>query len=77
MRIGSFGLKKVNFHLDKFLDKANMDKKLQKKMEIHYYTRNQVAKVKIKQLKEKPKETLISQEEQGKLDFLVDASIIA
>ena len=56
-----FWLDKANFHLEKLLDKANMDNKLQKKMEIHYYTRNQVAKVKIKQLKDKLKETLINQ----------------
>ena len=72
-----FWLDKVNFHLDKLLEKANRNNKLQKKMAIHYYIRNGVTKVKIKQLKEKLKETLISQEEKGKLDFLVDASIIA
>lgn len=43
-----FRLDKVNFHVENLLDKANRDNKLQKKMAIHYYTRNQVAKVKIK-----------------------------
>ena len=63
--------------LKKILDKANKDNKLQNKTAIHYYTRNQVAKVKIKQLKEKIKETLIDQEEKGKFDFLSNAYMIA
>jgi len=70
-------LDKFNFHLENLLDKANKDKKLQNKMAIHYYTRNQVAKVKIKQLKEKLKKTLIRQEEKGKLHLFSDASMIA
>jgi len=73
----NFWLDKVNFHLEKLLDKVNKSNKLQKKMAIHYYTRNQVSKVKIKQLKEKLKETLISQQEKGKLYFLIDESMIA
>jgi len=72
-----FWLEKLNFHVDKILEKANRDNKLQNKMPIHYYTRNHVAKVEIKLLKEKLKETLISQEGKGKLYFLVGASIIA
>ena len=44
-----FWLDKVNFLLEKLLEKANRDKyNFQTKMAIHYYTRNQVAKVKIK-----------------------------
>lgn len=43
-----FWLEKLNFHLENLLDKANGNNKLQKKIAIHYYTRNQVAKVKIK-----------------------------
>ena len=70
-------LEKVNFHLEKLLDKANMDQKFQKKNSIHYYTRNQVSKVKIKQLKEKLKETLIIQEDKGTLELIDDASMVA
>lgn len=43
-----FWIDKVNCHLENLLEKANRDNKLQNKMAIHYYTRNQVAKVKIK-----------------------------
>ena len=45
---GDFWLEKINFHLEKLLENANMDNKLQKKRAIHYYTRNHVVKVKIK-----------------------------
>ena len=72
-----FWFDKVNFHLDKLFDKANRDNKFQNKMAIHYYTRNRVAKVKIKLLKEELKETLISLEEKSKLDFISYASMIA
>ena len=70
-------LEKFNFHLENLLDKANKDNKFQNKISIHYYTSNQVAKVKIKQLKEKLKETIINQEEKGKLEFIFDASMVA
>ena len=72
-----FWLNKVNYHLEKLLEKSNRDNIWQNKMAIHYYTSNQVTKVKIKQLKENLKETLINQEENDKLYFLVDASMIA
>lgn len=72
-----FWIEKVKFHLENLLDKANKDNELQNKMAIHYYTRNQVTKVKIKQLKEKLKETLISQEDKGKFNFIMDSSMIA
>ena len=72
-----FWLEKVNFHLYNLLEMANRDKNLQKKRTIHYYTRNQVAKVILKQLKEKLKETLISQEEKGKIDLFFDTFMIA
>lgn len=42
---------KVNFHLENLLEKANRDNNFQKTMAIHYYTRNQFSKVKMKQLK--------------------------
>ena len=71
-----FWLDKVNCHLEKILRRANRDKRLQKHMASHYYTRNLIFIVKVKKLKEKLNETLISQKEKGKLDLLVDASMI-
>jgi len=46
-------------------------------MATHCYTRNQVSKVKIKQLKKILQETLIRQKEKVKLDLLVDAPLRA
>ena len=70
-----FWLEKVNFHLKNRLKRAKRDNKFQRHMATHYYTRNQVSKVKIKQLKKILQETLIRQKEKVKLDLLVDASI--
>ena len=46
-------------------------------MATHYYTGNLISKVKVKQLRENLKETLIIQKEKGKLDFLVYSSMVA
>ena len=54
-----FWLEKVNFHLEKLHKRANRDKKLKIHRASHYYTRNQVSKVKIKQLKERLKEMMM------------------
>ena len=72
-----FWLDKVNFLLKNILNRANKDNKFQRHVVSHYYTRNQVSKVKIKQLKEKVKETQIRQEEKGKLYLVAHASMIA
>ena len=72
-----FWLDKVNFHLNNLLKKAKSDNKFQRRMATHCYTRNQVSKVKIKQLKEILQETLIRQKEKVKLDFLANASLRA
>ena len=72
-----FWLDKVNFLLKNILKRTNRDNNFQRHMFAHYYTRNQVSKVKIKQLKEKLNKTVIKKKEKVKLDFLVDASLIA
>lgn len=46
-------------------------------MATHYYTRNMIAKVKVKQLKEKLNETLIKKTGKETLYLLADASLIA
>ena len=63
--------------MDKLLDKANRDNTFQMHMATHYYTRNHIFKVKVKQLQAKLKETLISQNEKGKLEIIVDDYLIA
>lgn len=70
-----FWLDKVNFNLHNLLKKAKRYKKFQRHMATHCYTRNQVSKVKIKQLKKILQETLIREKEKVKLDFLDDAPL--
>ena len=41
----------------------------------HYFMRNQIAKIKVKNLKKKLKETLIKLKEKDNLDLLDDASL--
>ena len=72
-----FWLDKVNSHLKNLLKKAKRDNKFQRHMATHFYTRNQISKVKIKQLKKILQETLIRQKEKVKLDLLVDAPLRA
>ena len=72
-----FWCDKVNFHLKNILKRAKRDNKFQRHMATHCYTRNQVSKVKIKQLKKILQETLIRQKEKVKLDLLADASLRA
>jgi len=46
-------------------------------MDAHYYTRNMILKVKVKQMKARLNETLIKKKGKEKLDLLVDVSVIA
>lgn len=56
-----YWLGKLNDHLEKLPKKENRYKRLQRHMDSHYYTRNQILKVKVKQMKAKLNETLIKQ----------------
>jgi hypothetical protein len=55
----------------------NRDIKLHRHMAMHYYTRNRVSQVRIKQLKKRLKETLMRQKEKDKLGLLTEASFMA
>jgi hypothetical protein len=67
----------VNCHLEKLLKRENMNKNLQRHMAMHYYTRNKVFQIRIKQVKKKLKQTLMRQKEKEKLDLLDEASLMA
>ena len=69
-------LDRVNIHLEKLLHKANRDKQILRHMADRYHTRNKICNIKVTELRDKLKETLISQKEKGKLDLLVDASLV-
>ena len=60
-------LERVNIHLEKFLDKANKEKKMLCHMVYHYLTRNKICKTRVKRLKAK--------NEQDKLRILAEASL--
>lgn len=72
-----FWLEKVNCHLERLLKRANKDNMLQRHMDTHYYTRNYIASVKVKLVKEKLSETLIKEKGKVTLDFPTDSSLIA
>ena len=71
-----YWLGKVNDHLENLLRRANRDKRLQKHMAAHYYTRNLILREKVKQMKVRLRKTLINQKEKVKLYFLADATLI-
>ena len=63
--------------MEMLLKKDNRNKNLKIHMAMHYYTRNKVSQIRIKQLKKKLKKTLMRQKEKDKIDMLVEASLIA
>ena len=68
-------LDRVNVHLRKLLKKEERDNNLHRHMEIQCFSRNQIAKVRVKNLRKKLKETLIKLKEKDKLDLLAEASL--
>jgi len=69
-------LVKVNDNLENLLRNANKATNLQKHMARHYYTRNWISKIKVRNMKKKLKKTIIKRKKRYNLDFLVDASFI-
>ena len=53
----------MNEHLENLLKKEERNNNLQRHMARHYFTRNQIAKVRVKNLNKKLKETLIKPKE--------------
>lgn len=73
-------LDRLNRHLENLLHKANKDNQILRHMADHYNARNKICNVKVKQLHDKLKETLINEKEKGKLsklDFIIDASLVS
>ena len=70
-------LDRVKIHLESLLHKKNKDNQMLRHMVDHYHTRNRICNVKVKQLWDKLKQTLISEKEKGKLDLTTDASLVA
>jgi len=70
-----YWLNRVNEHLEKLLEKENRDNQKLRHMAHHYQAQNMIANVKVKQLKNKLKETKKEQKDEGNLEMLVEASM--
>ena len=62
-------------NLDKLPEKENRDNQMLRHMVHHYQAQNVIANVKLKQLKNKLKETKKDQKDEGNLDMLAEASM--
>jgi len=68
-------LERVNFHIEKLLDKANKEKNMLRHMAYHYLARNKICKSRIRSLKAKLGRALKAKKEQDKLRILAEASL--
>ena len=68
-------LERVNIHLEKFLDKANKEKKVLRHMAYHYLAWNKICKTRIRSLKGKLRRTLRRKKKQDELKILAEASL--
>lgn len=69
-------LDKVNFHLEKLLEKDKRATNLQRHMARHYSTRNKICQITVKTMKAKFKKTLDELKKKDSLEILVDAPLI-
>lgn len=70
-----YWLNRVNEHLEKLLEKENMDNQLLRHMDHHYQAQNMIANVKLKQLENKLKEAKKDPKDEGNLEMLAKASM--
>ena len=69
-------LDRVNLHLENILHKANKDNEMLRNISNRYIIRNKICNIKIKNMKEKHKKTLIKHKEEDKLEIIFDASLV-
>jgi hypothetical protein len=62
--------------LEKLLKRANRETKLQKHMARHYFTRNLICKIRVKNMKKRLRNDLKKLKRRYSLDLLADASLI-
>ena len=70
-------LEKVNIYFEKILHKAKKDDEMLRHIPDIYNTRNKICNIGIKQLKDKLKQTLITQKEKDKVELLFEASLVS
>lgn len=69
-----YWLNRVNAHLEKLLEKANIYNQFLRHMVHHYQAQNMITNGKVKQLENKLKEAKKDQKDEGNLDMLAEAS---
>ena len=69
-------LDRVRIHLENILHDSNKENEMLIHMANRYITRNNICNIKLKQLKDKYKKTLIKQKEEDKIEILTSASLI-
>lgn len=62
--------------MEKLLKKANRDTNMRINMARHYYARNMVCKVRVKNMKKKLKRAIRKLKKRDNLELLVDASFV-
>lgn len=66
----------VNEHLEMILKKADKGTNLERHMERHYFIKNQICNIRVRNMKMKLKKTLNKLNKRDNLDFLADASFV-
>ena len=72
-----YWLEHVNEHLENLLKKENRDVTMHRNMARHYYARNMVSRVKVKNMNRKLKKALKKLKKRDNLNLLADASLVA
>jgi len=67
---------KVDVHLEKPLKKENRDTAMHRHMTRHYYTRNMVCKIRVKNMKKKLKKTLEKLKKKDNIQFFSKSSLV-
>lgn len=68
-------LERVNFHLEKLLQKANRENQMIKHMAYHYRTRNKICNMMVKKMKARLMQDLKGKKEEDRLRMLVEDSL--
>ena len=71
-----YWLGRVNEYLEKLLKRANRETKLQRNMARHYFTRNLICKIRLKNMKKRLRKSLKKPKRRDSLDILDVASLI-
>lgn len=68
-------LDRVNFHLEKLIERANRDHQIIRHMSFHYRTRNKICNIRVKKMKIRLKQALKHKKEGDRIMLLVEDSL--